>query len=95
VAKGAQGWHTFNRSPAELADGLAALDKLLAEAGRSRDDVHITVCPYFNALTPDLVKEYAEAGADAVAALFFCFTADDVAQTFDGLEACRLAAASA
>jgi probable F420-dependent oxidoreductase len=95
VARGAQGWHTFNRSPAELAQGLAELDPLLAEAGRSRDDVHITVCPYFNALTPDLVKEYAEAGADAVAALFFCFSADDVTQTFDGLEACRLAAASA
>jgi hypothetical protein len=39
------------------------------------------------------VAEYAEAGADAVSALFFCFSADDVEQTFEGLEACREAAA--
>jgi probable F420-dependent oxidoreductase len=93
VARVGQGWHTFNRSPAELAEGLARLDPLLAEAGRSRADLRITVCPYFNQLTPDLVAQYAEAGADAVAALFFCFSADDVAQTFDGLDACRVAAA--
>jgi probable F420-dependent oxidoreductase len=94
AARVGQGWHTFNRSPAELAEGLARLDGFLAEAGRSRDELRITVCPYFNALTPDVVTQYAEAGADAVAALFFCFSADDVAQTFDGLEACRQAAAA-
>ncbi len=93
VARLGQGWHTFNRTPAELANGLKELDVHLAEAGRSRDELRITVCPYFNQLTPEAVEEYAEAGADAVAALFFCFGAGDVAQTFDGLEACREAAA--
>ncbi len=92
VARIGQGWHTFNRSPSELAEGLATLDVLLEEAGRSRDELRITVCPYFNALTPEMVEQYAQAGADAVAALFFCFSAADVAQTFDGLEACREAA---
>ncbi|HEX3795688.1 MAG TPA: LLM class F420-dependent oxidoreductase [Acidimicrobiales bacterium] len=93
AARVSQGWHTFNRSPAELAEGLATLDRYLAEEGRTRDELRITVCPYFNELTPDIVEQYAEAGADAVAALFFCFSADDVEQTFDGLEACRQAAA--
>ena len=93
AARSAQGWHTFNRSPAELAEGLATLDALLAEAGRSRDELRITVCPYFNQLTPETVEQYAEAGADAVAALFFCFSPDDVESTFDGLDACREAAA--
>ena len=93
AARVGQGWHTFNRSPAELSEGLATLDPLLHEAGRSRSDLRITVCPYFNALTPDLVTQYGDAGADAVAALFFCFSADDVEQTFDGLDACREAAA--
>jgi probable F420-dependent oxidoreductase len=88
-----QGWHTFNRSPAELAAGLQDLDVHLAQAGRDRSDLRITVCPYFNQLTPDLVEQYAEAGADAVAALFFSFSADDVARTFDDLDACREAAA--
>ena len=51
------------------------------------------MCPYFNQLTPEWVEGYAEAGADAVAALFFAFTPDDVARAFDDLEACREAAA--
>src|SRR5580704_4543083 len=89
AARHAQGWHTFNRSPEELASGLAALDVELEAAGRTRDELRITVCPYFNQLTPDWVKAYAEAGADAVAALFFAFTPDDVARAFDDLEACR------
>jgi probable F420-dependent oxidoreductase len=93
AARTAQGWHTFNRSPEELAAGLVKLDELLADAGRSRDELRITVCPYFNQLTPDLVEQYAQAGADAVAALFFCMSAADVVPTFDGLEACRERAA--
>ena len=55
--------------------------------------MRITVCPYFQQLTPERVEHYAEAGADAVAALFFAFTPDDVARAFDDLEACREAAA--
>ncbi len=92
VARHGQGWHTFNRSPEELAAGLKELDTELEEAGRSRSDVRITVCPYFNQLTPEWVGAYAEAGADAVAALFFAMSADDVTRAFDELEACREAA---
>jgi probable F420-dependent oxidoreductase len=93
AARHAQGWHTFNRSPEQLAEGLAELDPHLEAAGRTRADLRITVCPYFNQLTPDDVERYAEAGADAVAALFFAFTPDDVARAFDELEACREVAA--
>ncbi len=89
AARHAQGWHTFNRSPEELVSGLAELDVELGAAGRTRDELRITVCPYFNQLTPEWVEGYAEAGADAVAALFFAFTPDDVARAFDDLEACR------
>ena len=93
AARHGQGWHTFNRSPDELAAGLAELDQELEAVGRSRAELRITVCPYFNQLTPEWVEGYAEAGADAVAALFFAFTPDDVARAFDDLEACREAAA--
>jgi probable F420-dependent oxidoreductase len=93
VARHGQGWHTFNRSPDELAAGLAELDVELEAVGRTRSELRITVCPYFNELTPEGVERYAEAGADAVAALFFCFSPDDVAKTFDALEGCREAAA--
>ena len=33
VARHGQGWHTFNRSPEELADGLAELDEELERSG--------------------------------------------------------------
>jgi probable F420-dependent oxidoreductase len=95
TARHGQGWHTFNRSPDELAEGLAALDDELRVVGRSRDELRITVCPYFKALTPEGVERYAEAGADAVAALFFAFSPDDVARAFDDLEECRQAAVGA
>ena len=95
TARLGQGWHTFNRSPEDLAEGLAALDDELGAAGRSREELRITVCPYFKPLTPDGVERYAEAGADAVAALVFAFSADDVARTFDDLEECREAAVRA
>ena len=86
VARAGQGWHTFNRSPAELAEPLGTLDGLLAKQGRSRDDVSITVCPYFQPLDADIAERYAEAGVDAVAALFLAFGADDVRATFDTLQ---------
>jgi probable F420-dependent oxidoreductase len=92
AARHGQGWHTFNRSPAQLAEGLGELDTHLEAAGRSRADLRITVCPYFNELSPADVEGYAEAGADAVAALFFAFTPDDAARAFDDLEPCREAA---
>jgi len=85
VARMGQGWHTFNRTPDDLAEPLARLDQLLAENGRSRADVEITVCPYFQELTPDRVEGYVEAGADAVAALFFAGSADDVPAMLDAL----------
>jgi probable F420-dependent oxidoreductase len=93
TARAGQGWHTFNRTPDELAEGLAALDNELEKAGRSRDELRITVCPYFKPLAPDDMGRYADAGADAVAALFFAFNPDDVGRAFDDLEACREAAA--
>ncbi len=88
VARAAQGWHTFNRLPEELASPLARLDELLAEGGRTRAEVEITVCPYMHQLTPERVEQYAGAGADAVAALFFAGGPDDVPAMLDALGPC-------
>jgi probable F420-dependent oxidoreductase len=95
AARLGQGWHTFNRSPEELSQGLRELDVHLETAGRHRDELRITVCPYFNQLTPEMVAQYAEAGADAVAALFFAFGPDEVEKALDDLEPCRRAALAA
>jgi probable F420-dependent oxidoreductase len=86
VARAGQGWHTFNRTPDELAASLERLDGLLAERGRGRDDVTITVCPYFQPLDAAIAGRYAEAGADAVAALLIPFGSDDVRRALDDLQ---------
>ncbi len=88
AARAGQGWHTFNRLPEDLAAPLRRLDELLAEHGRLRADLRITVCPYFEELTPDRVAQYAEAGADAVAALVFAFGPDEVPAALDALQPC-------
>lgn len=86
TARAGQGWHTFNRTPDELAQPLARLDQLLAEQGRDRSEVRITVCPYFKPLDADLTEQYAAAGADAVAALLMPFTVDDVVPAFEAIQ---------
>jgi len=85
VAHYGQGWHTFNRLPEDLADPLARLEGLLADSGRNRNDVEVTVCPYFHELTPERVEQYARAGADALAALFFAASAAEVPAALDAL----------
>lgn len=86
VARVGQGWHTNDRRPEDLAAPLARLDELLAAEGRTRADVRITVCPYMQPLDAGIAGRYAEAGADAVAAMIFAFSADDVRATLDDLQ---------
>ena len=94
VARAGHGWHTFNRAPEDLAEPLARLDVLLAEAGRSRSDISVTVCPYFKPLDADTVARYAEAGADAVSALIIPMDVDSVHTQLDDLVAVQERAAS-
>ena len=81
-----QGWYTFNRLPEQVGEGMARLEKALAAEGRSRADLTVTACPYFNPCTPEMIEQYAEAGVDQVTALFFAMSPDDVGATFDGLQ---------
>jgi probable F420-dependent oxidoreductase len=86
TARAAQGWHTFNRKPEELATPLARLDELLSAEGRKRSEVRITVCPYFQPLDADIAEQYAQAGADAVSALILPLSVDDVRSQLDALQ---------
>ncbi|HVC66447.1 MAG TPA: LLM class F420-dependent oxidoreductase [Acidimicrobiales bacterium] len=85
VARAGHGWHTFNRAPEDLAAPLARLDGLLAEHGRSRAEVTVTVCPYFQPLDDDTTARYAEAGADAVSALLIPVDEDSLRAQLDDL----------
>lgn len=94
VARAAQGWHTFNRLPEALAAPLGDLDRHLDATGRNRSEVRITVSPYFQELTPERVEQYAAAGADAVSAMFFAGSAEEVPAMLDALGPCLERAAA-
>ena len=74
---------------------LARLEELLAAAGRSRSEITVTVCPYFQELSPATVERSAAAGADAVAALLFVTDPADVPGVFDALAPCMARATEA
>lgn len=86
VARTGQGWYTFNRMPEDLQAPIADLEAILADAGRSRSEIEITTCPYFNAITPPMMAQYAEAGVDQITVLVFAASPDDVPAAFDGIE---------
>ncbi len=87
VANHGQGWFTWNRPPEELAERLAVLDGMLEERGRSRADVEITVCPYLRGVTPEMAKEYADAGVDRLVLMCFAFGEEDLVARLDELTA--------
>lgn len=88
AARVGQGWHTFNREPAEMPGLLKRLEEHLAEHGRSRDDLTVMASPYFKPMNPEVVEGFAEAGVDQVTAMLFAFTPDDVEARLDELAPC-------
>src|SRR5664279_369502 len=86
TARAGQGWHSFNRTPDQMAAPLGRLADLLDEQGRRGEDVTVTVCPYLQHLDADAAEQYAEAGADAVAALLLPFGTDQVRSALDVLQ---------
>jgi probable F420-dependent oxidoreductase len=91
VATHGQGWYSFNRTPDQLDAPLAELDAILAEHGRSRADIELTVSPYFNATTPDDIAAYKERGVDRLVVLCLAFDEDTVRSTIEQLAADVLA----
>lgn len=86
VARYGQGWFTFDRLPGDLDEPLGRLDGFLAEEGRTRDDVVLTVSPYFKPITADDVKAYADAGVDRLVVLCLAFDVDTLRSQLDQLE---------
>ncbi len=89
VADLGQGWYAFNVDPEELPERLTALDKLLADRGRTRDEIQISICPYLKGADADKVKRYADAGVDQVILLAFAFDRDSLLTTLDDLATLR------
>lgn len=85
VARYAQGWITFNRPVDEVAEGVARLTAALEAEGRSRDEVRITLCPYFQPLDEGIVRAYAEAGVDELIPVVFVDSVDAAEAALDGI----------
>lgn len=85
VADLGQGWYGFNQEPADVPERLDHLDKLLAERGRTRDEIEVSICPYLKGAQPDDVKRYEDAGVDQVILLAFAFDPEGIVETLDGL----------
>lgn len=66
VATVGQGWFGFNLTPASLEERLAALDSLLADAGRRRDDIRIHASPAAQAANRDDLRAFASLGVDQI-----------------------------
>ena len=85
VADLGQGWYGFNLEPDGVPERLAYLEKLLAERGRTLDEVEVSICPYLKGAQPDDVKRYEDAGVDQLILLAFAFDPDGIVETLDGL----------
>jgi alkanesulfonate monooxygenase SsuD/methylene tetrahydromethanopterin reductase-like flavin-dependent oxidoreductase (luciferase family) len=64
VAELGDGWHGFNHLPDSAAASVQRLEVLLRDAGRSLDDVDVTVCPYLQPVEPSHLTAYRDAGVD-------------------------------
>ncbi len=87
AARLGQGWFSFNRLPADLPDPLARLDGALAEQGRERADITLSVCPYLQPMAPGMVEEYAQLGVDRLIVLCLAFDVDTLRSQLDQLVA--------
>jgi probable F420-dependent oxidoreductase len=85
AARHGDGWYSFNRLPDELDEPLERLDAMLAEEGRSRGDLQLTVSPYFHPVDAAAVEAYRERGVDRLVVLCLAFDVDGLRAQLDHL----------
>jgi probable F420-dependent oxidoreductase len=85
AARHGDGWYSFNRLPHQLDEPLQRLDAMLAEEGRSREDLQLTVSPYFHPVDAAAVEAYRARGVDRLVVLCLAFDADGLRTQLDGL----------
>jgi probable F420-dependent oxidoreductase len=85
VADLGQGWYGFGRSPEEVPGRISKLEELLSEAGRSRADVTVSICPYLLGVDRDSALRYRDAGVDQLIVMAFAGTPEDLVATLDHL----------
>src|SRR6266545_1725996 len=83
VADLGQGWYGFNRTPEEVPDAVGRLEQLLDERGRSRDEITVSICPYFKGVDRAALERYRDAGVDRVIVLVFAVDRDQLLTVLD------------
>jgi probable F420-dependent oxidoreductase len=85
VADLGSGWYGFSREPEQVPERIATLERMLAENGRKRDEVKVSICPYLLGVDPDKAKRYEDAGVDQLILMAFAPTPDALEQSLDGI----------
>ena len=80
------------RARRAFVERLRVLDRLLAEAGRKRNDIDVFVCPNRHPITPETVAAYREAGVDQLIAPLFARDVDGLKRRAERLLAATSAA---
>ena len=92
VATQGNGWYGFDLEPSQVHERLLVLDRRLAEAGRTRADIDVFVCPNRHRLTPESLKGYRDAGVDQLIAPLYARDMDDLKRRADRILAITHAA---
>lgn len=85
VANHGDGWYGFDMTPEQLSARLRRFDEILGDAGRTRADVQVFVCPNRNRITPESHAAYRDLGVDQLIAPLFARTIDDLERRADRL----------
>jgi len=84
VADLGQGWYGFNLDPDRTRERLARLDALLADRGRNRSEVAISISPpWSQPVTLDQVEQFRALGVDQVIVTVLSASPDDLRQALD------------
>ncbi|MAE70042.1 MAG: LLM class F420-dependent oxidoreductase [Gemmatimonadetes bacterium] len=94
IAELGQGWNAAMKTPEQMATLLAELDVLLAENGRSRSELEVTVMPGTELGSDDLAA-YRDVGVDQVVALGAAPSAEAVRSVFEPIAKALVVPASA
>ncbi len=81
VAALGDGWHGFNHRPESAAASVRRLEGLLADAGRSRGDVDVTIGAYLQPVQPSDLPAYRDAGVDQLVLTGFAFDESGARET--------------